>query len=163
MKSDASFRSHTAAVRGAESIRRAQLQALAPAPSGVLLASSTCVESTLTQSSLESVKRQLLREYLHMPGLSLTVAQAARLLDVDKPICRAVLNDLVNARYLARDASGTFVRQVSSGDLETWKGLVRKRLTSGTASRATGRPGRPLEVRPNTPGLALRRDRRRTR
>lgn len=115
------------------------------------------MESTLEQSLVEHVERRLLREYLDMPGLSLTLAQAARLLGVGEPICRAVLKDLVHARCLARSAAGTFVRQAQRGDLETWKGLMRKRLTQVywavsllltlCISTAT------LAAQPNAPGL----------
>ena len=77
---------------------------------------------------VEHAKRRLLREYLELPGLSLSLAQTARLLSVDASACKAVLKELVNARCLAQDASGTYVR----GDLERWKSLVRNRLAAAT-------------------------------
>jgi hypothetical protein len=40
--------------------------------------------------------------YDEMPGLTLTVAQAARLLALDVAMCRDVLATLVDARFLIR-------------------------------------------------------------
>jgi hypothetical protein len=37
---------------------------------------------------LKLVERRLLREYLDLPGLRLSLAQAARLFGVDAPTCR---------------------------------------------------------------------------
>ena len=48
-------------------------------------------------------------EFLEMPGLRVTLAQAQRLLGLDRPMCEAVLNSLVGSRFLA--VSGpTFIR-----------------------------------------------------
>ena len=58
-------------------------------------------ESKLKLLTLKHVERRLLREYLDLPGLSLSLAQAARLVSVDAPSCQLVLNDLVNAHCLA--------------------------------------------------------------
>ena len=86
----------------------------------------------LKLSTLKHVERRLLREYLDLPGLSLTLAQAARLVCVDAPTCEVVLNDLVNAHCLTHNESGTYVQESRYGDLERWKGLVRNRLTAAT-------------------------------
>ena len=64
--------------------------------------------------TLKHVERRLLREYLDLPGLRLSLAQAARLLCVDAPPCQVVLNELVPARCLAHDASGRCVRGKSA-------------------------------------------------
>ena len=82
--------------------------------------------------TLKDVERRLLREYLDLPGLSLSLAQAARLVSVDAPSCQLVLNDLVNAHCLVHSESGTYVREVRYGDLERWKSLVRNRLAAVT-------------------------------
>jgi hypothetical protein len=79
-------------------------------------------------STLEHVERRLLREYLDLPGLSLTLAQACRLLCLDAHTCEVLVNKLVNARCLAHGASGTYVRDTRYADLATWKRLVRRRL-----------------------------------
>ena len=78
--------------------------------------------------TLEQLERRLLREYLYLPGLSLSLEQAARLVDVDAPVCQQVLNQLVNGHALARSESGTYVRGVRYRDLDGWKSVVRTRL-----------------------------------
>ena len=52
-------------------------------------------------------------EYLEMPGLRLTPAQAQRLWDLDEPACDAVLGVLVDLKFLARTRDGAFVRSGS--------------------------------------------------
>ena len=44
-------------------------------------------------------------EYLEMPGLNLTIAQAARLFCLDRSRCAAVLQALVERGVLATDGS----------------------------------------------------------
>ena len=80
--------------------------------------------------TLEQLERRLLREYLYLPGLSLSLEQTARLVGVDAPACQLVLNQLVNAHALARTESGTYVRENRYRDLEGWKRLVRTRLAA---------------------------------
>ena len=78
--------------------------------------------------TLKNVEQRLLREYLDLPGLSLSLAQTARLLRVDASTCQLVLNHLVDAQYLAYGESGMYMRGASDGDLELWKTLVKNRL-----------------------------------
>ena len=49
-------------------------------------------------------------EFLEMPGLRLTPKQAQRLCGVDQTICQAVLDALVNARFLAVNPHGMYTR-----------------------------------------------------
>lgn len=49
-------------------------------------------------------------EYLEMPGLQLTLAQARRLWGLDEPTSMALLAALVDARFLRRTRTGMFVR-----------------------------------------------------
>jgi hypothetical protein len=49
-------------------------------------------------------------EYLEMPGLRLTPAQAQRLCGVDLLVCKAVLDALVDAHFLAVNAHGMYAR-----------------------------------------------------
>ena len=108
-------------------------------------------EAKLNLFTLKRVERRLLGEYLDLPGLSLSLAQAARLVSVDAPSCRLVLNDLVNAHCLAHSESGTYVRAARCGDLERWKSLVRNRLAAVTqASPLPTKAVRP--VRPQMVG-----------
>jgi hypothetical protein len=107
------------------------------------------VEFKLKLLTLKHVERRLLREYLDLPGLSLSLAQAARLVSVDSPTCEVVLNDLVNAHCLAHSESGTYVREARYGDLERWKSLVRNRLA--TVAQASLSPAKAVRsVKPQT-------------
>ena len=56
--------------------------------------------NTLT---LEVLARRLLREYLDMPGLSLSLAQSTRLLSADMPTCRRALESLIDAGCLTQE------------------------------------------------------------
>jgi hypothetical protein len=49
-------------------------------------------------------------EFLEMPGLTLTVAQAARLWSLDAQLCSAVLSALEDARFLVRTRQSAFAR-----------------------------------------------------
>ena len=48
-------------------------------------------------------------EYLEMPGLRLTCAQAQRLWGLDPRTCDELLTTLTSARFLARTRDGSFV------------------------------------------------------
>jgi hypothetical protein len=56
------------------------------------------------------VVRRIVAEFLEMPGLRLTAAQAQRLWDVDAPTCASVLAALTEARFLIRTRDGAYVR-----------------------------------------------------
>jgi hypothetical protein len=49
-------------------------------------------------------------EYIEMPGLRLTVAQASRLWHCDSALCSAVLSKLVEQRFLVRTRNESFSR-----------------------------------------------------
>ena len=49
-------------------------------------------------------------EFNEMPGLQLTIAQAARLWGMDQAACRRVIDALVDAAFLRWTAWGTVVR-----------------------------------------------------
>lgn len=53
---------------------------------------------------------RVLGEYHEMPGLSLTLAQAARLWQLDAHACEAILGALVEQHVLRRTRDGAFVR-----------------------------------------------------
>jgi len=54
--------------------------------------------------------RRAKSEFLEMPGLKLTAAQAARLLSIDQTLCGRVLSALVQSRFLAETPNSRFVR-----------------------------------------------------
>jgi hypothetical protein len=49
-------------------------------------------------------------EFNEMPGLQLTMPQAAKLLGIEPEACRDVIDTLVDAAFLRRTATGLIVR-----------------------------------------------------
>ena len=49
-------------------------------------------------------------EYIEMPGLQLTIPQAARLLGIEHDTCRDVIETLVASAFLRKTSAGTVVR-----------------------------------------------------
>ncbi len=64
----------------------------------------------LSKVPLDEVVSRIRGEFLEMPGLSLTLAQAQRLWGLDRRRCAALLNVLVKGGFLFRTREGTFVR-----------------------------------------------------
>jgi hypothetical protein len=64
--------------------------------------------------AIQDVVRRIRGEFLEMPGLRLTPAQARRLWRLDETACEAVLGALVDARFLAKTRDGAFVRDDDS-------------------------------------------------
>ena len=63
-----------------------------------------------TQQTREDALRRVQGEYIEMPGLRLTTAQAQRLWGLDGAVCAALLDALVDAKFLFRTRDGAFVR-----------------------------------------------------
>jgi len=62
-----------------------------------------------TTAALETHLRRIEGEYLEMPGLSLTAAQAERLWGLTRTTCAHALMTLVRAGILKRTAHGTYI------------------------------------------------------
>jgi hypothetical protein len=61
------------------------------------------------QTDLDPVLcERILAEYREMPGLRLTIRQAARLWTLDRYQCRTTLDALVVAGWLRRDSTGQY-------------------------------------------------------
>src|SRR5262245_24657225 len=58
----------------------------------------------------DEVIRRVQGEFLEMPGLRLTEAQAQRLWGLDARSCRELLGALVDAKFLFRTRDGAFMR-----------------------------------------------------
>ena len=58
----------------------------------------------------EETLRRVQGEFLEMPGLRLTEAQARRLWGLDAASCGALLGALVDAKFLFRTRDGAFMR-----------------------------------------------------
>jgi len=66
---------------------------------------------------LPSQDQLLLRirgEFVEMPGLSLTPAQAQRLWALEREVCDGLLTELVAEGFLARSGDGAFLRRTRS-------------------------------------------------
>jgi hypothetical protein len=64
--------------------------------------------------TMPAIREAILRvegEYREMPGLSLTLPQAARLWGLDQGTCERVLTKLIERRVLKRGWNGTYVRR----------------------------------------------------
>ncbi len=61
------------------------------------------------QSVHDDVLRRARAEYLEMPGLRLTRAQAQRLWGLDTRTCEQLLKALTETRFLAKTRDGSFV------------------------------------------------------
>ena len=58
----------------------------------------------------EDIVRRIQGEFLEMPGLRLTEAQARRLWALEPSLCSAVLAELVDNGFLLRTREGAFLR-----------------------------------------------------
>lgn len=66
----------------------------------------------MAESPAIDTLRRIRGEYLEMPGLRLTCAQAQRLWGLDAPICAKLLDWLTEQRFLYRAGNGTFARLI---------------------------------------------------
>jgi hypothetical protein len=58
----------------------------------------------------EGILRRICGEFMEMPGLQLTRAQAQRLLGLDEATCSEMLEFLVDARFLYQPRLGVYMR-----------------------------------------------------
>ena len=65
-------------------------------------------------ASESDVLHRIQEEYVDMPGLRLTEAQAQRLWGLDSAVCSALMGALVDAKFLAITRDGAFVRPESA-------------------------------------------------
>ena len=59
----------------------------------------------------QAIIERVRAEFLEMPGLQLTTAQAARLFGLDRAACQQVIDVLVKASVLRWTPAGTIVRR----------------------------------------------------
>ena len=69
-------------------------------------------------------------EYLEMPGLRLTLAQAQRLCGVEPILCRRVLDALVETKFLCVTTSGHYARLTTGRHPQTAKADLAAGLRS---------------------------------
>jgi hypothetical protein len=61
-------------------------------------------------ATIDDVLSRIQGEFLEMPGLRLTEAQARRLWGMETELCAALLGELVAANFLFRTRDGAFMR-----------------------------------------------------
>ena len=59
---------------------------------------------------IDDVLQRIQGEFVEMPGLCLTAAQAQRLGGLERDVCDALLGALVDAKFLSQTRDGAFVR-----------------------------------------------------
>jgi hypothetical protein len=59
---------------------------------------------------IDDVLQRIQGEFVEMPGLRLTAAQAQRLWGLERDVCNALLGALVDAKFLSQTRDGSFVR-----------------------------------------------------
>ena len=62
------------------------------------------------ETALADAMARVRAEFIEMPGMQLTPAQAARLWHFEPPFCDAVLSALVDAKFLVRTRQDRFAR-----------------------------------------------------
>ncbi len=81
--------------------------------------------STGDPMRIDDVLQRIQGEFVEMPGLRLTPAQAQRLWGLDGAVCDQLLGTLVEARFLSRTRDGAFVRT---------DGTIARRMAPGNAA-----------------------------
>lgn len=92
------------------------------------------VKCTVPTADLE---RQLLTDYLDLPGLSLTLPQVSRLLSADAHTCRELLAKLEASGCLTCTADEQYIRAVCRDGPEGWNVLARRRMDAVSRRRTT--------------------------
>ncbi len=69
------------------------------------------VHADISDAITSSVVQRIRGEYTEMPGLTLTVRQAARLWGLEIPQSQRLLSELVESHFLVADASGAYRRR----------------------------------------------------
>ena len=74
------------------------------------MVTSTVPETRRQVATVRDVTRRVQAEYIEMPGLSVTLPQAQRLLGIDHDTCVVVIRTLVDRGFLKRTPRDTYVR-----------------------------------------------------
>lgn len=74
----------------------------------------TCTVMLFRTSREDALRKRARGEFREMPGMRLTLEQAMRLWDLDRPTCQSLLSALVEERFLQVDPYGRY-RRAQSG------------------------------------------------
>ena len=86
----------------------------------------------------ERLLERIRAEYLEMPGLCLTPEQMQRLCGVERALCQAVLDSLVDAKFLCLKANGTCAR-MTDGETTRPRAPKASLKPNNSAPHATNR------------------------
>jgi hypothetical protein len=64
----------------------------------------------MNASENDLLLKRIRAEYLEMPGMALRLEQVARLCGIDRSTCKAVLDALVDVKFLGLRADGAYAR-----------------------------------------------------
>ena len=68
--------------------------------------------------AMDDVLQRIQGEFVEMPGLRLTAAQAQRLWGLERDVCDALLGALVDAKFLSQTRDGAFVRMAGANPIK---------------------------------------------
>ena len=77
---------------------------------------------------IDEVLQRIQGEFVDMPGLRLTPAQAQRLWGLERDVCDALLGALVDAKFLAETRDGAFVRMEGARPTTVMTSLHGRRM-----------------------------------
>jgi hypothetical protein len=77
---------------------------------GTMMHTTPAANDSLAAPAIDAAVRRAVAEFLEMPGLTLTQAQAARLWSCDALVAGAVLDRLTASLFLRRTRGGSFCR-----------------------------------------------------
>ena len=79
---------------------------------------------------------RIFAEFMEMPGLRLTMAQAQRLWGLDPIVCSGLLSDLVDAGFLVKFPDSTYGRRSDGPQSRARTPMARARLESSPGDHA---------------------------
>ena len=79
----------------------------------VNLLSTETGEATVDPEQIKEARTRIEREYLELPGLSLTERQVRKLWGLPGDLCEAALGELLRHDFLVQTAGGTFLRRTT--------------------------------------------------
>jgi predicted transcriptional regulator of viral defense system len=68
------------------------------------------LQMEVESEAIRRLTRRVHAEYSEMPGLSVTMPQAQRLLGIDRQTCAVVMRTLIDRGFLKRTQRGTYIR-----------------------------------------------------
>lgn len=90
--------------------------------------------------SNQQLLRRVCGEYLEMPGLQLTAAQARRLWGLDEPTCSQLLKLLVESKFLICTVDGKYARLTEGALLSPPLRMAKAGVGSTISLRAREKP-----------------------